>query len=83
MGLFTDEQLAAMAAKSAVNPNPMVRSFGLGPEGRRCKECAHLFGERFARVYWKCDLRKNTGRRGNRPPAKLGRLWQVCRAVVS
>ena len=78
MGLFTDEQLTAMAAKSAVNPNPMVRLFGLGPEGRRCKECAHLFGERFARVYWKCELRKNTGGAGT--DHRLN--WDACGKFV-
>lgn len=40
-----------------VSANPMVHKFGAGPEGRKCKECAHFFRHRYDKVYRKCKIR--------------------------
>lgn len=37
--------------------NPLVRLYGPGPEGARCKGCAHLVKKR---RWWKCLLRAGT-----------------------
>jgi len=39
-------------------PNPCIAVYGPGPDGARCKTCAHLDGHPGAgRIYWKCLLR--------------------------
>jgi hypothetical protein len=39
-------------------PNPCISVYGPGPDGARCKTCAHLDGHPGAgRIYWKCLLR--------------------------
>jgi len=40
--------------------NPLVRAYGPGPEGAKCKTCRHLFRKRMSKVYIKCELRANT-----------------------
>lgn len=40
--------------------NPCVAAYGPGPEGKRCGDCAHLIAHRFAKTYYKCDLRVQT-----------------------
>lgn len=42
------------------NVNPCVRTFGLGPDGAKCKTCQRLLGRRFAKTYYKCALREET-----------------------
>lgn len=37
--------------------NPLVRLYGKGPEGARCKGCTHLVKKR---RWWKCLLRAGT-----------------------
>ena len=39
-------------------PNPCISVYGPGPDGARCKTCAHLDSHPGAgRIYWKCLLR--------------------------
>ncbi len=45
--------------------NPLVRIFGKGPEGRKCKECKHLFVKQYASRYYKCALRVDTNGPGS------------------
>lgn len=40
--------------------NPLVRLYGKGPEGARCKGCAHLVAKHRSKTYWKCALRAGT-----------------------
>lgn len=44
----------------ATEPNPCVRLWGPGPEGAKCKTCVHLFGRRYGKTYYKCDLRRDS-----------------------
>ena len=44
----------------AADPNPLVRKFGFGPEGQKCRQCAHLFYHQRANRYYKCRYRKLT-----------------------
>lgn len=44
------------------NRNLMVRKFGLGPDGVRCKSCRFLVSRRPGQnSYWKCEKRGITG----------------------
>jgi hypothetical protein len=56
------------------NVNPCVKLHGLGPEGQRCKACAHLFSHWTARRFYKCDLRKYTHGPGTDHRAN----WPAC-----
>jgi hypothetical protein len=59
-------------------PNPLVKAFGPGPEGKKCKDCVHLFRKKFANTYIKCDLRPNTG-----GPATDHRAnWPACKKFL-
>lgn len=40
-------------------PNPLVKTFGPGPEGEHCKNCKHLFWRSYSKTYYKCRLRDN------------------------
>lgn len=43
------------------DPNPMVSTYGYGPEKTRCGHCNHLFFKSYyPNKYYKCALRKNT-----------------------
>ena len=43
------------------NKNPMVRVYGKGPEGIRCKHCKHLYySQPGQNRYLKCELRPFT-----------------------
>jgi hypothetical protein len=61
-------------------PNPCVRLWGPGPEGRQCKTCKRLVSHDFRRRYYKCELRKQTAcaatdhRVGWRACAKYGEV---------
>ncbi|WP_235473560.1 hypothetical protein, partial [Lysinibacillus macroides] len=46
--------------ESKLDHNPMVNTYGYGPEDKRCKHCKHLFARQYARTYYKCGLRQNT-----------------------
>lgn len=40
--------------------NPLVRLFGKGPQGARCKGCKHLHTKKHGKRYFKCLLRPGT-----------------------
>lgn len=62
------------AREVTAEPNPLRRLLGPGPEGARCKECEHLEGHTYAKTYYKCALRNNTG-----GPATDHRVnWKAC-----
>lgn len=44
--------------------NPMLRRYGAGPDGKKCKTCRHLYCKEFAGRYYKCDLRGDTNGAG-------------------
>jgi len=54
--------------------NPMVRLFGLGPEGEICKNCAHLIGHSYSHTYYKCNLRTIT----SGPSSDHRVRWSAC-----
>lgn len=54
--------------------NPCVELHGPGPDGAKCKACAHLFRHEKSRVYLKCDLREFTMGAGS--DHKAG--WPAC-----
>jgi hypothetical protein len=60
--------------ESKLDSNPMVKSFGYGPEGKRCKHCFHLFKKQYAGTYYKCDYRINT----NGPGTDHRVNWAAC-----
>jgi len=39
--------------------NPVIKIFGPGPSGERCKNCKHLFYKSYSKKYYKCGLRIN------------------------
>ena len=47
--------------------NPCVDTFGLGPEGRICRDCIHLHGFKQSATWYKCDLRKWRSKGGKYP----------------
>lgn len=54
--------------------NPVLKVFGPGPEGERCKNCKHLFDRSFNKTYYKCKLRNN-----NTSPKTDHRVnWPAC-----
>jgi hypothetical protein len=54
--------------------NPMLASYGVGPEGAKCGGCSHLFVKEWAGRYFKCDLRGNT----NGPGTDHRVRWPAC-----
>lgn len=54
--------------------NPCVRLYGVDPEGRKCKDCSHLYRKQMSKVYIKCDLRENT----NGPGTDHRAGWTAC-----
>jgi hypothetical protein len=40
--------------------NPMMATYGKGPDGKQCKDCAQLAGICYAKTVYKCRLRLNT-----------------------
>ncbi len=54
--------------------NPMVYGYGPGPEGKKCKHCAHLGVKRMGNTYYKCTLRHNT----NGPATDHRVNWPAC-----
>lgn len=40
-----------------ISDNPCVQMWGFGPEGKTCGDCAHLYGMKQARTWYKCQLR--------------------------
>ena len=68
--LWLSEQLK----KAASEPNPCVKTFGMGPEGKKCKTCAKLYARKFSKTYYKCALRRETCGPGS--DHRLG--WNSC-----
>ncbi len=60
--------------KSPQEPNPCVRQFGAGPEGKTCKECALLYRKRYSNTDIKCSLRPDTNGPGTDHKAR----WKAC-----
>jgi hypothetical protein len=55
--------------------NPMARKYGLGPEGKQCKTCAHLVCIRPGQNrYYKCEMRGIT--HGPGTDHRVG--WEAC-----
>lgn len=52
----------------------MVRAYGYGPEGKRCKHCDHCYVKSFAGRYFKCEFRGNT----NGPGTDHRANWLAC-----
>jgi len=56
--------------------NPMVRTFGADPQGRKCKDCTHLLRNRYhGTTYIKCELRGITRGAGTDHRVK----WDACK----
>lgn len=58
--LFGTNEPVASHQSEFQDPNPCVRWFGLGPEGRKCKDCKHLICFAYSKNYYKCDQRRIT-----------------------
>lgn len=41
--------------------NPMIRAYGTGPTGAKCKNCKQFSCVQYANRYYKCELRGTTG----------------------
>jgi hypothetical protein len=56
--------------------NPLLRTFGPGPEGAKCKTCANFaLKGGCARTYFKCKLFGNT----NGPATDWRANWLACK----
>ncbi len=54
--------------------NPCVTLYGPGPADTQCKACSHMYQKHYDKVYWKCDMRKDT----NGPGTDHRRKWPAC-----
>lgn len=70
----------------AVDPNPCVVMYGMGPEGKRCGTCSQLVqrGLRNKRHWYKCLLRRSL-----KDPAQMGNKstdhrvgWNACSKYI-
>jgi hypothetical protein len=55
--------------------NPMIKLYGI-TEGKKCKNCVHLYYRQFAKKYFKCELRE--GRCAASPAADHRVNWPAC-----
>lgn len=55
-------------------PNPCIRWFGRGPEGKTCAKCARLYRKTYSKTYYKCMERGNT----NGPGTDHRCRWKAC-----
>ena len=55
--------------------NPMVRLYGKGPAGKKCKNCKHLYLKELAGRYFKCALRIDTNGLGSDHRVN----WHACK----
>ena len=39
----------------------MIARHGVGPEGKTCQTCSHLYGKQYAKRYYKCELMGHSG----------------------
>ena len=60
--LYSDEEIARLKAQHPHkgHENPCVGLYGFDPQGRKCKDCIHLFVHHCSKRYYKCNLRKFT-----------------------
>ena len=65
----TDEEL-----KKIRKINPMVKSCGKGPEGKKCKQCKYIIRKEYSKTYYKCQWRGNT----NGPGTDHKVNWPAC-----
>lgn len=63
-------------ADGSYRNNPMLR-FGRTP-GMKCKDCRYLYFKEFAKRYYKCMLRKNTG--GQKSDHRVS--WDACSKFI-
>lgn len=64
MAKITYESLFGIITVDTSKPNPMIRSVGIGTEGKKCKSCYFLIRKSYAKVYYKCQFRGNTNGTG-------------------
>ena len=63
------------AWQEAEMDNPMIRAYGRHPDkDLRCRDCDHLFFKQFAKKYFKCSHRGNTGG----PATDHRKHWPAC-----
>jgi ribosomal protein L37AE/L43A len=54
-----------MPTRHLDSSNPMVRAYGFGPDGKKCKDCAFLLRDEYHNVtYFKCEKRGVTRGKG-------------------
>jgi len=58
--------------------NPMVKLYGKGPGGKKCRDCKHLYVKEWDKRYYKCALRINT----NGPGTDHRANWHACGKFV-
>jgi hypothetical protein len=54
--------------------NPMLRVYGIGPNGRVCGHCKFLWRKKLSKIYLKCELRGDTSGPGTDHRSK----WAAC-----
>jgi hypothetical protein len=55
--LFTNREVTIGRTET----NPMIKVYGKGPEGTKCRNCNHLTCVQYANKYYKCELRGTKG----------------------
>jgi len=72
--------LFEQSKKQIGNPNPCVRMFGKDAMDRKCRDCRLLLRKvlRSSKVFFKCQLRGNTGGPGTDHRAG----WDACKKFV-
>jgi hypothetical protein len=77
--LISQEELDRITPKASepgyVDPNPCVKLFGKGPEGKTCKGCKHLTRMLYGHTVLKCDERTDLTH-GKATDQKAG--WNAC-----
>jgi hypothetical protein len=74
MTTLCDDWLADQARKHPKSSNPMVRGYGNGPAGKCCRTCRSLYAKSFAKTYYKCLLRRDSG--GAKTDHRV--TWDAC-----
>ena len=63
------------AREISTEPNPCVKTWGVGPTGMRCKHCQHIKALKYANTYYKCAKR---GRWTHGPSTDHRLNWKAC-----
>lgn len=66
---------AARTKSGSYVVNPLLRPYGPGPEGKRCKHCQHLTQKNDR--WFKCDLRAGTFEKST-PVSDHRANWPAC-----